>query len=344
MTTTNCPPIQPTIKNPRVLWIDLFRVITILLSLAVHFGVWHKLMFYVGGGRICFFLFITALFLKKIDWESTKKRTLTIAVPYFVWCIILAYTFRILNQSPLPNWSSWDDVSYIFGLSLNFGGAWLWFLRVMIICILLNPILSRLNLVTLCAIVLLNLIGAVCTWFNPSVIDICSNYDACLLFWGFFTFVLGVICRKYIGISDFLELCSKYHLQLLAGLILLMIANHLIMFEVRSVYAISSYITSIFGTPIVCITLAHYLPKLTKKVNILAESMFFVFASQMFPLTATRWVYSSLIDSGMTNIAEVLLLMSPFIMLLVSAGIYFVLKRCKIFDGWLLIKHWVSNR
>lgn len=308
--------------------------------LAFHVYTWRKFTGFIGGGAIvCFFFFITAIFTKPQDWALVFKKSLRLAIPYLVWCILLAYCYAFASQKAMPDWTSWSCISKKLGLGLAFEGGPLWFLRALILLVLLNPILSRLNLYSLITVVLLSLAGVVCTWFDSGIINICSNVDACLLYWSLFAFSLGVITRKYVGLTKFLTFCDKYGFILFTAGVALLLFERMIILKFTAFSYVSTYATAIFAFPAACIVFAKYFPLLTKKMNILAPAMFFVFASQPFSITAVNFCNNLIIEKGYPALAEIFLGLAPFPMLALGCAIYFLLERCKIFDGWLLIKH-----
>ncbi len=324
----------------RVLWVDLYRVIAILCALAVHVGAWLTVLhgYFGGTGRILFFFFISALFMKRSDLKSTTKRLLAIGIPYMVWCVIYSYFAGSISGNYI-DWSNFTRVRYMFGVQIHYFVMPLWFLRALIIYTALNMILSRLNFWLILTGLIFTVFVAIVTQFHINCgVDIYLTEAQRVIIWGFAVYTLGVMCRRFIGIAPLLAFCERYSKQLLIMIVFTVALSKLIGLQFPHCGRILYFMISIFTVPAFCILVSQYFPHLVKQINRLAPAMFFVFISQAFTVYFTNQIRSNIGAAGHDVCMILLTNLAPFFLLALGCLGYYLLNRMKIFSGWVLIK------
>lgn len=311
------------------------------LALAIHIGTWRTPIrfFQPHTAYIFFFFFITAVFIKNDDWKSTCSRVISLAIPFVVWCVITTYFQRWTGNRPMVDWSRWSDIQDVFGLKLWFLNSVLWFLRALIICVFFNPIISKLNQYGLAILALIFLSLGILSLIENPYISVWPDESNSLLFLGIFTFILGVIIRKYVGISALIALLDKYYIRQFVVIALIACVAKLLFLVTPCVGTALYLVSSLFFLPSICIVLSKLMPSLIKKINVLAPAMFFVYVSQLFSIFLVNELCSFISSEYSPLAALITRNLMPFPMMAVGCTVYFILKPCKIFDGWLIIKH-----
>ncbi len=331
-------PTEIKVKK-RVLWVDLYRVMAILCSIAVHVHTWEIFLskYFGGQGRILFFFFISGFFMNRIDWKSTYKRLLAIGIPYLTWCAITAIYFY-----PWSLWTEWEGVARIFGLKVEFSvfhNSPLWFLRALLVFTLLNPIVSRLNRwlsIILC--VGLIMLAFVPLYYPDVLSDLCFNYPVRAHILGFALYVFGSICRRFIGISDFLGWCEKHAWHIMMTILIGVVCGKLLIWSDISIGKLVFFLSSIFTLPAVTILLSQYFPLIVQRVIQWAPAMFFVYVSQIVPVHYVVRGCNFLAKHDYVLLSDIIRAFSPFVIMIFACFIYTFLARKKFFSGWLLIK------
>ena len=156
------------ILKKRVAWIDVSRVLAALLIMYVHLS--SPLLKTTGihlfyNGRVPFFLVLAGYFLaRNITWNKAVDRALWLFIPYMIWNVLYLFLLSLPAGSSfqLADLAGIRDV-FLPGMDLfSFGSESpdvppigpSWFLRDIIILTLLTPLLARIKILLLPALLL----------------------------------------------------------------------------------------------------------------------------------------------------------------------------------------------
>ena len=156
------------IPKKRVAWIDVSRVLAALLIMYVHLS--SPLLKTTGihlfyNGRVPFFLVLAGYFLaRNITWNKAVDRALWLFIPYMIWNVLYLFLLSLPAGSSfqLADLAGIRDV-FLPGMDLfSFGSESpdvppigpSWFLRDIIILTLLTPLLARIKILLLPALLL----------------------------------------------------------------------------------------------------------------------------------------------------------------------------------------------
>lgn len=149
----------------RVVWIDVSRVLAALLIMYVHLS--SPLLKTTGihlfyNGRVPFFLVLAGYFLaRNITWNKAFNRVLWLFIPYMFWNVLYLLLFSLHGGSPfqLADLVGIRDV-FLPGMNIFPSGSDVppigpsWFLRDIMILTLLTPLLVRIKILLLPALLL----------------------------------------------------------------------------------------------------------------------------------------------------------------------------------------------
>lgn len=156
------------IPKKRVVWIDVSRVLAALLIMYVHLS--SPLLKTTGihlfyNGRVPFFLVLAGYFLgRNITWNKAFDRALWLFIPYMLWNVLYLFLLSRHGGSSfqLADLAGIRDV-FLPGMDIfSFGSephdvppiGPSWFLRDIIILTLLTPLLARIKILLLPALLL----------------------------------------------------------------------------------------------------------------------------------------------------------------------------------------------
>lgn len=140
---------SPPLSAPRVAWIDIARVFTMLCTMLTHAPVMFALkqrMWFTGSGRMCLLFVVAGYFMAK------PKKGQSVVFPqagravrmFFAYVILIALYVAVLGWTPFWTWQvldpliegSWDQkadvLCHLFGIGDQPPGPF-WFLRDLII-------------------------------------------------------------------------------------------------------------------------------------------------------------------------------------------------------------------
>lgn len=156
------------IPKKRVVWIDVSRVLAALLIMYVHLS--SPLLKTTGvhlfyNGRVPFFLVLAGYFLaRNITWSKAFDRTLWLFIPYMIWNVLYLLISSVHGHTPFPftDLAGIKDV-FLPGLSFfpfdKYGTDFppigpSWFLRDIMILTLLTPLIIRVKILVVPALIL----------------------------------------------------------------------------------------------------------------------------------------------------------------------------------------------
>lgn len=145
--------INTSLKKERILWIDIYRVLAILIIIAGHANCWETLISCIGLACVQPFFLISILLLKSKDFRSTTKRAFRLSLPIIFWTVIYAVLCVILNPE-LTN-KGIESVLYLPCYAIFRYGFHLWFMIALFLFILLYPLANRLPIFVNCCLIIL---------------------------------------------------------------------------------------------------------------------------------------------------------------------------------------------
>lgn len=155
-------PQNPTILLPssREHWIDISRFLAACLIVCVHapaFSFASLFQLPVFNGRVAFFLILAGYFMgRNNSWNKAFKRGYTLLIPFLFWNIVISFLHPGIMNMGLPeylcNLAGFRSLFTPDFIPLSINGLTgepfsppTWFLRDIILCSLISPILLKLK-------------------------------------------------------------------------------------------------------------------------------------------------------------------------------------------------------
>lgn len=184
-------------------WLDIGKFLAAVLIV-----VWHVPCFTVSllassltmGGNVAFFMILAGYFMgKNVKWEKCLTRFIALLIPFLIWNFVVSFEYaevpymraseyfcRLVGYKSLfiPSFNP-------FGVETNFGQPFsspTWFLRDLLLCTLLAPLLIRIRLVFIPFIIM-----AFCLQWSVMLFSIDSTLSPLVLA----EFGLGLCLSRY---------------------------------------------------------------------------------------------------------------------------------------------------
>lgn len=155
-------PQNPTILLPssREHWIDISRFLAACLIVCVHapaFSFASLFQLPVFNGRVAFFLILAGYFMgRNNSWKKAFKRGYTLLIPFLFWNVVISFLHPGIMNMELPEYlcnlvgfrSLFTPDFIPFSINELTGEPFsppTWFLRDIILCSLISPILLKLK-------------------------------------------------------------------------------------------------------------------------------------------------------------------------------------------------------
>ena len=283
------------------------------------------------------FFFNVKDFSDKIYINKIKKRVSTLFVPYILWCLVpigISFVFALLTNSINEFWNYLLDkgilnifLSYHFWHSnvfnyTNSGPALLplWFLRDLILVIILSPLVFLLIKHTKFLGVLL--LGLLYFFKVPSIFEL---YNVNQLITALFFFSLGAYFSIYGKnlVLSFRKLQSvSYVIAIVSFLLTLFSYNTPVTRFLMPVFVISGIIA------VVNLTSGLIENKKIKSIDLLAQSSFFVYlCHSIFIFDLSKYFFDKILPFNNYYILTAKFLLTPLLCTAICVSVYYMLKR-----------------
>ncbi len=328
--------VSPSVPTKRIIWIDVFRVLGMILIMATHMGCWEWITLNVfNSSLVYFFFFLAALLTKNTDWTSTLKRASTLLVPYFIWrsieLIVHCWSSGDFSFS-FPTWASIDAVYKISDQPVM---GILWFLRALIIFSLLTPLIVRINRYALLLICIIAMMVSIC---NQPKLGGLDNLARAWFFNGLVLYIAGVWCRRDIGLPEFLAWCTRYAKHLFFIGIFSLIIQVSLMQILPMIGKMMQYSLSYISLPMLLIYLSQRMPLLVEKIANLAPAVFFIFVSHglfLAPYHAGRMMLEA---NGYASLAVLFQATAPLLLFAGLAGVYYIFRKQRLIAKYFMLR------
>lgn len=309
-----------------ILWIDVYRVIAIIIIIAGHGHLWPSFMcFGVQLSCVQPFLLITALLSTKTDIHSTIAKALKIATPFAFWIGI----YQIYNKPQLANIFDGEGIissclaTLFYPITLAYP---FWFLVALIPLCLLNPLLSKLK--SWMAIILIIMLG-IATYFyygSPRYVSTPPNHDLALFTLATASYLIGIQIRKKWGVkkfSDWLTRNATVNMIITASLLTInfAISRFDLFLSLKLLMPIS-----IFSLIPLSVFISVKLPQIAKAIALLAPAVFLSYVLHTMILTETKQYILPVIKGTASTIQAILVNLIPLLTVLFSYAVILLLK------------------
>lgn len=341
------PPLRCSMAATRIAWIDFCRIYTAFFVIVRHCDRHYGFPAYVidlfNYRSLIFFFFLMAGYFthyaepgRWLDWTRTRK----LLLPYLFWTLITLITMQPLMHVGDIAAGQWGWLSPLLPLRemgllswcyWDYSNVPLWFLRTLLLLALVSPLLQKLPLKAMLALILFTFAASdVLCESDP---ETAAHYKARGITWlpfrlyesvlalGFYS--AGLLIRRYASGAQLTAFMRSYAWAPVLGSLLLLPAVYFFGFypPVQSSALVLLGVATTMSIGCLC---EQHLPRLCHRVAQWGQAAFFVYVTHFMALHCLRFILTGEYSGALTPLQAAI---APWVILIFCLALYSLLMR-----------------